>query len=154
MFTPSHEIRKTYISINPSIYLYIILRSFVLIHFVLKWGWTSLNFQEVRSVYQVLVAILHTGNVEFVATENNHGGDSCTVENGDILEIGHWHSFFNSVFLYFYFYSFVFEPHLDAFPIRILFVCNWAWFGCFFWKQSMLCVITTQYSTIQYSTRM
>jgi len=63
-------------------------------------------------VYQVLVAILHTGNVEFVATENNHGGDSCTVENGDILEIGHWRSFFSFLF---YFYAFVFEPHLDAF---------------------------------------
>nr|KAG5713513.1 hypothetical protein BaRGS_025061 [Batillaria attramentaria] len=43
--------------------------------------------EEVRSVYQVLVAILHTGNVDFVETENSHGGDSCTVANNDILEI-------------------------------------------------------------------
>lgn len=101
-------------------------------------------------MYQVLVAILHTGNVEFVATENNHGGDSCTVENGDILEIGHWRSFFNSIFLYFY--SFVSEPHLDAFPIKILFVIE-PGLGAFS-ENSMLCVITTQYSTIQYSIRM
>ena len=74
-------------------------------------------------MYQVLVAILHTGNVEFVATENNHGGDSCTVENGDILEIGHWLSFFSFLF-YCYFYSFVFELHLDAFPIKKKKFCN------------------------------
>lgn len=55
------------------------------------------QFQEVRSVYQILVAILHAGNVEFVETENNHGGDSCTVQNNDILQTGYYPSFLLSV---------------------------------------------------------
>ena len=46
-------------------------------------------FQEVKSVYQVLVAVLHAGNVEFVETDNNnHAGDACTVANTNILQIG------------------------------------------------------------------
>ncbi|XP_076468254.1 myosin-IIIb-like isoform X2 [Babylonia areolata] len=43
--------------------------------------------EEVKAVYCVLVAILHTGNVDFVETDNHHGGDSCTVANTDILKI-------------------------------------------------------------------
>ncbi|KAL8623920.1 hypothetical protein ACOMHN_054261 [Nucella lapillus] len=42
---------------------------------------------EVKSVYQVLAAILHTGNMEFRETDNNHGGDSCTVANPNTLTI-------------------------------------------------------------------
>lgn len=43
--------------------------------------------EEVKSVYQVLVAILHTGNIDFVATENSHGGESCDVQNNETLLI-------------------------------------------------------------------
>ncbi|KAL8563942.1 hypothetical protein ACOMHN_059372 [Nucella lapillus] len=43
--------------------------------------------EEVKSVYQVLVAILHLGNVDFVETDNHHGGESCTVANTHILKI-------------------------------------------------------------------
>ncbi|XP_070187968.1 myosin-IIIb-like isoform X1 [Littorina saxatilis] len=43
--------------------------------------------EEVKSVYQILVAILHTGNVDFVTSENSHGDESCHVGNTDVLHI-------------------------------------------------------------------
>ncbi|PVD37741.1 hypothetical protein C0Q70_00342 [Pomacea canaliculata] len=55
----------------------------------IEYCFNIIGFQpdEVQSVYRILVAILHTGNIDFVETENTHGGESCTVANNDIVEI-------------------------------------------------------------------
>ncbi|CAL1536312.1 unnamed protein product [Lymnaea stagnalis] len=43
--------------------------------------------EEVSSVYGILVAILQTGNIEFVAKDSGYGGDACVVSNTDLISI-------------------------------------------------------------------
>ncbi|XP_064598215.1 myosin-IIIb-like isoform X2 [Liolophura sinensis] len=42
--------------------------------------------QDVASVYSILSSILHIGNIEFMAQEQQHSGDSCTVTNMSLLD--------------------------------------------------------------------
>lgn len=45
-------------------------------------------WQDVASVYSILSSILHIGNIEFMAQEQQHSGDSCTVTNMSLLDNG------------------------------------------------------------------
>lgn len=48
----------------------------------------SALFQEVNSVYQILSAILNTGNIEFTAITSQHQTDKSEVPNSEALENG------------------------------------------------------------------
>ncbi|GFR80399.1 myosin IIIA [Elysia marginata] len=43
--------------------------------------------EEVKSVYGVLAAILHAGNIEFVSKESEYGGDACKVKDTSLITI-------------------------------------------------------------------
>ncbi|XP_059179629.1 myosin-IIIb-like [Physella acuta] len=43
--------------------------------------------EEVSSVYAILVAILHTGNIEFTAKDSGYGGEACVVSNTELISI-------------------------------------------------------------------
>lgn len=48
-------------------------------------------FQEVNSVYNILSAILNTGNIEFAAITSQHQTDKSEVPNSEALENGELH---------------------------------------------------------------
>ena len=50
--------------------------------------------QEVKAVYSVICAILHTGNIEFDEKETtDHKGDACVITNMDLVNTGNFFFF-------------------------------------------------------------